>query len=314
MSTTKPASRLVNLMLPTADYEAYRRIARQRGRTFSGYVRDMLADEAKPLQLRESLRDFLRSGITEAILRLRDDTGGGMQPIAERLGLEQVPYDIAKAEDWDVWERNGAVLYLGAKEGDSERPRYYHHWVRQSEGMTREEAIRAYADKLTTAVIDNEPEHRHAVAIAELMGDKHYYSIVYPSLSKWRTFPTEYELDVAWRNNEGRNMDIIPHTDEDVLFHDWVRSWLAERWANRPAPNEDGTITLYPKQPQGVMVTQELRYFPNHTEEENLDLWAKALLRIFHIHGSGELLRFESWHLRTVDGGVTVVPLSVRND
>jgi hypothetical protein len=314
---------LVNFHMVKADYAAYRRVAKAQTppKTFSKFVREALAAKAKPLLLRDSLRALLREGVTVAILRLREENGGHMP--CERLGVAEVAAEnedtVSGGHVVDVWQGVGARLFMPAD--DKGQPmtadgneRYYHHLIRQTEGTTREDAISSYADRLAGAIVENYPEDQHAATALDLLGQHHYYAIGYVNLRNWRSFPTEHELGVRWRATQTNLADVLPRDDDDLRFYEWAKDWLAERWQDRPAPDERGGIVLYPRQREDGISWGNMPFYPEpfKTEAENIEAWARAMMRAFQGYGTGEMLRFERYHEHVILGGFYVVPLVVR--
>lgn len=311
---------LVNFHLHPVEYAVYRRLAKSQTppKTFSAFVRDALAAKAQPLRLRESLRTWLAAGIAESILRLRADTGGHMP--AERLGLIEAPTDtIDGYADVDLWQTVGARLYVPSDGKESSR--CYHHLIHQRESDTRDGVIQAYADRLAAVVVETYPEETHADVVRDLIGPHHYYAIGYVGLRKWRSFPSLHELSVRWQATWTNLEDVLPRDDDEQRFSEWAKAWLADRWANRPAPNVHGVIVLHPRQDGGMMTwgtpdgESFLPFYPEpfKTASDNFDAWARAMMRAFRSMGeSGEMLRFERYHDHVIAGGVNVVPLTVR--
>lgn len=317
---------------PADDLARYKNIAKERNVTLATLIREALEHYTQSHVLHSQLREQLLHGITSAYWRERTSEGGTtFDP--DSLGLVHVTTDRTKAalnpdEADPLLNISYCSLYLPAgmkelqyndKEGKYRAVSHYSHLVRQYEWQSRAQAIAAYVDQLANVLaVGYHPEDWREI-VDWLLSPQHHYRIGLVDLRKWRSFDSEHELSARWLATWTNLSDVLPRDEEESRFYGWAKSWLSERWANRPAPNERGVIVLHPRQEGGVSWgnfdgESFMPFYPEpfKTETENIEAWARAMMRTFHGYGNGELLRFERYHEHVVAGGFYVVPLVVR--
>jgi hypothetical protein len=283
MSTTtvlhvKKYDPIVTIRMPEGVRSAVKKLARDTGDTVTGVILGHL----RPFELYASElgQDVLRR-IEETVARSTAihkgapayfDAEGrpGHPPVEEWHGIELRNY------------------------GTSAEPLWY-HTVRQREGQTRAEAVKAYALDLWRewSLLDTEETREKFVDSLE---EHHVFVIGYVDFSKWKHFPSTYEAEL---HRVRVKFVFEPQSPAEVRLYAWCVEWLTGLWHSaelkdframakagyrKRATNarEDAEVSeavlKEPSDTDGFRMRQSLVYYPDCTEEENIQRWAGVSL------------------------------------
>lgn len=171
--------------------------------------------------------------------------------------------------------------------GTSEQP-YLVHLVRQREHVSRSEAIRSYCEELWKewALLETEAER---MQFTEEVTDptKHLFLLAFVDFKKWRSFPSAYEAEFHRTTivlggksplyNKEPALVAEPTGAEEVQFIGTAFKYLLNLWqSNRGEQGE--VVTLQQGSEDGEEVT--FLYYPHLSEQGNVEMWARQLVRI----------------------------------
>lgn len=164
----------------------------------------------------------------------------------------------------------------------------YLHVVKQREGSTRAEAVKAYTIDLWRewSLLGSPAERNDFVNSIE--DGSHMFVLAYPDFVKWKSFPGTYEASLHRELTKAPE----PNTPEELRFYAWCVSWLTEVWNGstlstlatpewRPAGGAEFTLhEVELQQPAGgAEFTAILSHYEDITEAENIQRWARHLTR-----------------------------------
>lgn len=263
----------LTIRVPATVRDALQAMARER----NGTVTDVVLEHVKPFML------FASSEGQEAHARIRLAI---TESTAVNKGFPKQPEPFAG--EW-----HGLTVHVLGVEWEELFERqvptsevHYGHIVRQREGQSRSEAIRLYADVLWKEWA-SAPEGERSEILAELTDPtKHVFVIAYVSFTKWRSFPGAYEANLhrAWFVEKD-----LPEEAENAQEASFLvnaarhlsRLWLEvnlEGGAPRPTLVLQGGNNTLPIWNEDAL---ELFYYPQVSRHENVNTWARQLLKIW---------------------------------
>jgi hypothetical protein len=250
----------VTIRIPEAVRRGVRKLALDTGDTVTGVILGHL----RPFELYASElgQDVLRR-LEEAVAR-STAIHRGAPPYLDKRGRPAHP-------PVEAWHGTGLEL---RNYGTSEKPLWLHK-VKQREGQTRAEAVKAYALDLWRewSFLDGE-EDREAY-VKSLESDAHVFVMGFVGFEMWRRFPSSYEAELH-RSLVTRGVE--PSTPEEVRLYTWSVEWLTELWERATTEPGFSEVVLKRCTDEGFSLTLRLVKYPDCTVEEDIQRWARNII------------------------------------
>ena len=271
----------VTIRMPAPVRAALQAIAKERKAT----VTDVLLDQVKPYALFHSeagqnAYERIRLAIAESVTFNKSLPSAG--ELGQWAGLTVYVYGIEEAPQAGA---DGIPLELLT----------FGHIVRHREGQSRAEAVRSYADEVWKEWA-RLPEAVQAQHLEDLCNPKrHVYAIGFVSFKEWKQFPSAYEASLHrawWVEGKGKkpnnyvNTLADPETAQQALFLSSATKFLGELWSQRNAST--GAVRLQGGDPLPFYGHDAFRfaYYPHVTEEENIETWARQVLKLWKVQAT----------------------------
>lgn len=261
---------VVGIRVPEAVRRGLKKLAEAKGDTLTGVILESL----RPFELYASEEG------QEALRRLEE-------VVARSTSIHKAPPSYHDAEGRkanppaEEWHGLELLNY-----GTSAEPLWLHR-VRQREGQTREEAVKSYALDLWKEWGFLTTEGEREAFVGDLESGSHVFLISYVDFKRWHVFSSSYEARLH-RVSYGEGAE--PSTPAEVRFYSWCVEWLGSLWekASSQDPTAEVVVLQGGQGSEGAAFTQWLTHYPDATEEENLQRWARTLVRAAQRDSSGE--------------------------
>jgi hypothetical protein len=266
----------LTIRVPHAVREALQAMARQRDSTITEVVLEQI----------KQFEQFASDAGQESYRKIH-------LAIAESVTFHKTLPANGALEAW----RDVAVL----KYEDGSGTIYGHH-VRQCEGKTRQEAVRAYAYVLWKDWAGLPDSMKDAFVDEVTDPSKHVFVVGFIGFKEWKRFPSAYEASLHRVQFVEQRSDDNDLTMTDATFLGNAVRQLDSLWQSYQGVKE-GRIRLQQDEydAPGCTSAHVLAWYPHVTERENIDAWAWQVLKAWHRADCPDAATFLTTTGRAVD-------------